>query len=69
MAKETHSDSNCFVLTIICHGDDKGHLMDKDKRKACDTEIFVGELSDVETLTGKPKIIVIQSCRGGNEFL
>ena len=64
MDDDSHKDSNCFSLTIICHGNDKGHLLDRDRRKAWDTELFVGELSDVETLVGKPKIMVIQSCRG-----
>ena len=64
MAEDTHKDSNCFALTIICHGNDKGHLLDKNKALAWHTELFVGELSDVDTLVGKPKIMVIQSCRG-----
>ena len=64
MTEDTHKDSNCFALTIICHGNDKGHLLDKNKGLAWHTELFVGELDDVETLLGKPKIMVIQSCRG-----
>ena len=64
MAEDTHKDSNCFALTIICHGNDKGHLLDKNKALAWHTELFVGELSDVDTLVGKPKIMVIQRCRG-----
>ena len=64
MAEDTHKDSNCLALTIICHGNDKGQLMDRDRKKAWDTELFVADLSDVETLMGKPKIMVIQSCRG-----
>ena len=64
MDGDKHEDSICFTLTIICHGNDKGHLFDKNRKKAWDTELFVGELSDVETLVGKPKIIAIQACRG-----
>ena len=67
MAEDSHTDCNCFALTIICHGNDKGQLLDRDRKKAWDTELFIGELSDVETLAGKPKIMVIQSCRG-SEF-
>ena len=55
MTEENHLDSNCFALTIICHGNDKGHLFDKNKKKAWDTELFVADLSDVETLVGKPE--------------
>ena len=64
MNKDNHVYSNCFALTIICHGNDKGHLLDKNKHLAWVTELFVADLSDVETLVGKPKIIVIQVCRG-----
>ena len=64
MNDDNHADSNCFALTIISHGNDKGHLFDKSRKKAWDTELFVADLSDVETLVGKPKIIVIQACRG-----
>ena len=63
--KDNHRDSNCLVVTIICRGNDKGQLLDKDKKKAWDTELFIGELSDVEMLVGKPKIMIIQACRGG----
>ena len=68
MDDDNHAESNCFALTIICHGNDKGHLLDKNRRKAWDMELFVGELSDVETLIGKPKIITIQACRGRKYF-
>ena len=69
MDDDSHRDTNCLVLTVICHGNDKGQLLDKDKKKAWDTELFIGELSDVETLTGKPKIMIIQSCRGSTSLL
>ena len=64
MDNKNHEDSNTFLLTIICHGNKYGHLLDKNKSKAWDTEDFVGDLSEVETLLGKPKIIIIQACRG-----
>ena len=68
MDDDNHKDSNCVVITIICHGNDKGHLLDVDKKLAWHTELFIGELSDVETLAGKPKIMIIQSCRGSEYF-
>ena len=64
MDNKTHEDSNTFVLTIICHGNKHGYLLDKNRSKAWDTEDFVGDLSEVETLLGKPKILIIQACRG-----
>ena len=61
---KNHEDCNTFLMTILCHGDQQGHLLDKNKSKAWDTEEFVGDLNEVETLTCKPKIILIQACRG-----
>ena len=52
MDNKNHEDSNTFLLTIICHGNKHGHLLDKSKSKAWDTEDFVGNLSEVETLLG-----------------
>ena len=66
---ETHAGKNSFLLTVICHGNDKGHLLDKDKKRAWILEDFIKELSLVETLIGKPKILVLQACRGGKNIL
>ncbi len=60
---ETHRKSSCLVLTFIGHGDERGWLMDKDEGPAWYLESLVRELSIVETLEGKPKLLVMQSCR------
>ncbi len=65
MEDETHSQSNMFILTIIAHGNKEGHLMDVTGKKGWLIDELVGDVSDGETLTGKPKIFFIQSCRGG----
>ena len=64
MTEETHKDSNCFALTVICHGNDRGHLLDRNKKRAWITEDIVGDLSEVDNLRGKPKLFVVQACRG-----
>ena len=56
--EETHKNSNCFCLTVIAHGDAHGFLFDANKRKALHIELFIGDLSDVKTLRGRPKILV-----------
>ena len=66
LQNDTHNDRNCFLLAVICHGNDKGHLLDKNKKKGWMIEDLVGHISHVESLIGKPKILVLQSCRGGN---
>ena len=65
---KNHEKCNTFLLTIICHGNKQGHLLDKNKSKAWDTEEFIGDLCEVEALTGKPKILTIQCCRGCKNF-
>ena len=62
--KDTHRASNCVMIAFIGHGDDKGWLRDKDDKNAWLLEDFLGDLSLVETLQGKPKIVVVQACRG-----
>ena len=65
MKKKNHRDSNSIVVAIFCHGNKWGHLMEVDgETKGWDTELFLEELSEVETLKGKPKIFVINACRG-----
>ena len=66
LEKENHRDSNAIALAIFCHGNKKGDLFDVDEAKGWDTEMFLEELSEVETLKGKPKIFIINSCRGSN---
>ena len=67
-SNEKHENSNCFALAIICHGNNKGRLLDVEKRYAWDTEQLIGDLSRVDTLVGKPKILIFQCCRGGKEM-
>ena len=64
MDNKTHEDSNTVLLTIICHGNKHGHLLDKNKIRDWDSEDFIGDLSEVEAPVGKPKILTIQCCRG-----
>ena len=65
MDKGNHKDCNSFLLTIIFHGNKQGHLKDIDGNLGWNTEDFIGDLSVVKTLLGKPKVVIVQSCRGG----
>ena len=65
MQKENHINCNTFLLTFIGHGTKNGDLLDKSKTRAWNIENFIREFNDVDTLVGKPKVLVIQACRGG----
>ena len=69
MKKKIHRDSNAFAVAIFCHGNRRGDLFDVHEVKGWDTEMFLEELSEVETLKGKPKIFVINACRGSKYFV
>ena len=62
--EETHRQCNCFCLTVMAHGDNKGFLLDVNKGGAMNIEQFTGDLANVKTLKGKPKILILQACRG-----
>ena len=68
MTDETHKESNCVMITIICHGNRKGELLNRYMKKGWILEDFVAKLSDVPSLLGKPKIMLVQACRGCEHF-
>ncbi|XP_077999294.1 caspase-3-like [Glandiceps talaboti] len=62
-SREDHSDSDCLVVAILSHGDD-GIVYGVDGTVSVEslTKNFRGDKS--ETLVGKPKIFLLQACRG-----
>ncbi len=63
--EDMHTDSNMFVLLVICHGEDGEYLLDKDEKPAWNTNELATDLSAVRSLKGRPKLLIIQACRGG----
>ena len=63
LSREDFSDHDCLVICVLTHGE-ANHLYAKDD-KYCIEYLFDAFKSDVcKTLAGKPKIFIIQACRG-----
>ena len=56
---DIHIDCNCFSLNIMAHGDRDGWLMDRHGRKSWFIDQIVRDLGLVETLVGKPKLVLL----------
>ena len=63
VAAEDHSDADCFVCVILSHGEE-GVVFGTDKRIEIKelTNFFKGD--KCPGLIGKPKLFIIQACRG-----
>ncbi|XP_061736288.1 caspase-6-like [Nerophis ophidion] len=62
-AEADHSDADCFVLIFLSHGEDE-HVYTHDGKISIQhiTSLFKGD--KCKSLVGKPKIFVLQACRG-----
>ncbi|XP_041839299.1 caspase-6-like [Melanotaenia boesemani] len=62
-AKDDHSDADCFLLVFLSHGENDHVYTYDDKISIQDiTSMFKGD--KCKSLVGKPKIFIIQACRG-----
>ncbi len=62
---ETHQFNNCVAVTLLCDTDHQGVLLDRVGVPTFTLSDLIQRLSAVVTLTGKPKLILVQSCRNG----
>ncbi len=65
LTESLHEESNMFVLVVIAHGNDRDDLLDRDEEPAWNTDSLASELSAVRSLRGRPKVLIVQACRGG----
>ena len=68
--KEDHSGADCIFVAVLTHGNDgKLNLYAKDKPYSSDI-LWKSFTSDkCPSLAGKPKIVLIQACRGRTKDL
>nr|CAD7446862.1 unnamed protein product [Timema bartmani] len=64
LAMEDHSDADCLLVTVLTHGMDNGYLHSKDSVYNVEKLWMPFTAEKCQTLAGKPKIFIIQACRG-----
>ncbi|XP_052615181.1 caspase-14-like [Peromyscus californicus insignis] len=63
---DTHKGPvSCALVALMAHGGPQGQLLGADGREV-HPEMLVQELSFCRALQGRPKIFLLQACRGGN---
>ena len=79
IASTDYGDCNCFLLAIIAHGTGDGYLKsapgkalfqkEPTAKKSWNIENVVSKLDKIPSLKGKPKLLLIQACRGGKGMI
>ena len=67
MAEETHADCNALAVHVICSGPNSTDVLDVNRHKAFTMQELADDLDTVENLKNKPKILMIQKCRGKDD--
>lgn len=65
MSKFDFSGYDCLLISILTHGD-KDHLCAHDGKYEISSIYDYFSASKCPTLAGKPKLFIIQACRGDN---
>ena len=65
MTKETHKYCNAFSLIVIGRGTDDGDLLDCHGSTFCTVEELTDVITGIQTLEGKPKLLLILRCADG----
>lgn len=58
-----HSDSDCILIAVLSHGTDGDYVLAYDQPYKTDN--LWSRFTKCKTLVGKPKMFLIQACRGG----
>ena len=64
LSLEDHRDADCLFVALFTHGTDNGRLYDAEGTDYSQDELWKSFLNEDSSLSGKPKIFVIQACRG-----
>ena len=65
MSEEVHSNNDCLLVVVMSHGSEDGEMYAAKNEKYPVEELWEKFLGDnCKSLMGKPKIFVIQACKG-----
>jgi hypothetical protein len=57
---------NIFVLVIIAHGSQGDVIMSSDGKRSVTVSEIIQKMDAMEDMRGRPKVLIVESCRGGN---
>lgn len=68
VANEDHSEHDCFVLCLMSHGKKGDHILCSGGGSIHIDEVLeMFNSVNCKTLEGKPKVVIVQACRGNKE--
>ncbi len=65
--KRPLNDFNIFVLVVIAHGSKGDIIWSADGKRSVTVSEIVQKMDAMEDLRGRPKVLIVESCRGGDE--
>jgi hypothetical protein len=57
---------NIFVLVVIAHGQQGDIIESADGNRSVTVSEIIQKMDAMEDLRGRPKILIVEACRGGN---
>jgi len=64
-----HDNFGCHVLVIMSHGSKDNYIYGTDLRKVSLIDVYdLLTPLNFRGMTGKPKVVIIQACSGGENF-
>ena len=71
LAGRDHTDADCAIVVVLTHGNKNGYLIDSECTGYNESRLWKRFIEERDrtpiesSLTGKPKILITQACRGG----
>ena len=64
MVGSTHKYCNALAVHIICQGSNSTDVLDVNRHTVFTVQELTDDLDTVENLRNKPKLLMLQKCRG-----